>query len=765
MKIKSLVCLIGLLSIFSYVLGKDSYYYYRGDKIPLQLSDDSVRVYTEKGFSVSAKGVLRDVLDSSKVTSVEYMIKGDNNLTRQMSNRFYVQLFDSIADVQKLYRIAEETKTIIKGQVPNMADWYELIVHNSSINNSLEMSNYFYETGLFKDIDPGFCFDFTPSCVSDQNFSYQWGLPMINACNAWTITQGSSDTRIAIIDGNIYIPHNEFTSSQFVDLYNTTTHSSVPDVNYSYHGTMVCGIIAADHNHAKMAGVTPSCKIIPISYTTTEKDSVAARLASGFTWAVQHGADVINCSWGDHNGQFQYLHSAILESAIQDALTIGRGGKGCVVVFCAGNQNSTQLDYPAYVFSDIITVGAVNSSNSRATFSSYGDALDVVAPGVNIYSTTHTGGYDSESGTSFAAPHVSGIAALMLSVNPNLTQKDVSTIIESTAQKVLPNTYTYTTTSAHPNGAWNSEMGYGLVNAYAAVRKAKYEYIIGPKFVCDTAKFYVANVDLQSGAAVSWSINNSMWVTPPYSIIGQTNSDTVTVIHNSTGGIRTSPNNPRLDYSNILSVVIQIGDSTYSAQKTLRLPTGRIPTLSMTDSASLWRSGTSRTFTVSNCTNIPDSALYWTVKKIVLYQHPTIHSDTTVDYYYGRSLTYTATTPKSTLCNLNISVTNLLKECEPRTITKNFIVTRSFFLNAIQEEGMLNVNIESLETSPRSQRRVLGDAECTLELWHTIYGCMKTQTVHATNEQISISGLPQGTYILLLKEKGEITAHTKIQIL
>ena len=106
--------------------------------------------------------------------------------------------------------------------------------------------------------------------------------------------------------------------------------------------------------------------------------------------------------------------------------------------------------------------------------SANGDNLDVMAPGDNIYSTsTDYTGYKSDAGTSYAAPHVSGIAALMLSVNPNLTGQQVRDIIETTAQKIGSiYEYPYSNSSQHPNGTWNFDMGYGLVDAYAAVQKA-----------------------------------------------------------------------------------------------------------------------------------------------------------------------------------------------------------------------------------------------------------------------------------------------------
>jgi len=125
---------------------------------------------------------------------------------------------------------------------------------------------------------------------------------------------------------------------------------------------------------------------------------------------------------------------------------------------------------PANSNPDILTVGAITSSGSRSDFSNYGSQLDVVAPGTDILSTVPNNLIGNSSGTSMASPHVAGIAALVLSVNPCLTGKQVRDIIEQTAQKV--GNYSYANDSDRYNGAWNNEMGYGLVNAYEAVKKA-----------------------------------------------------------------------------------------------------------------------------------------------------------------------------------------------------------------------------------------------------------------------------------------------------
>ena len=144
-------------------------------------------------------------------------------------------------------------------------------------------------------------------------------------------------------------------------------------------------------------------------------------------------------------------------------MTKGRDGKGCVIVFAAGNDNHI-VSYPANYRDNILTVGAIDSTGVRTYYSNYGDKLDVVAPGHYILSTIPGNTIGWMNGTSMACPHVAGVAALILERNPSLTARQVNDIIEKTARKITVNYDTY-----KRNGTWNMLYGYGLVDAYNAV--------------------------------------------------------------------------------------------------------------------------------------------------------------------------------------------------------------------------------------------------------------------------------------------------------
>lgn len=128
--------------------------------------------------------------------------------------------------------------------------------------------------------------------------------------------------------------------------------------------------------------------------------------------------DIISNSWSS-SVRFQ-----VIDEAIENAISRGRNGKGCIVVFATGNEN-TGVAYPANANPNILSVGSITSGGKRSNFSNYGNSLDVVAPGTHILSTLPNNRTGYNSGTSMACPHVAGIAALVLSVNPNLTGKEV----------------------------------------------------------------------------------------------------------------------------------------------------------------------------------------------------------------------------------------------------------------------------------------------------------------------------------------------------
>ena len=280
------------------------------------------------------------------------------------------------------------------------------------------------------------------------------------------------------------------------------------------HGTRVAGIVGAKSNNSRgIAGVSGGnnnvgITMIPFCVGIAAPDGSV--IDDAIIDAVDRGVRIIQLSLSI--GQTNAINAAI-EYAHQNNV---------VVVCAAGNYSSSTVSYPAS-HPNVIAVGGTDKNNRRASFAQYGQNLDVVAPAVGIYSTALNNNYNSEDGTSFAAPQVSGVAALILSVRPDLTGQQVRNVIEQTAQKV--GGYSYATTSGRPNGTWNQEMGYGLVDAYAAVY-AVAPRLSGPTSVCNQATYTIKN--LPQGATVQWSSsNNSMTL--------QSGQGTATALFRQTG--------------------------------------------------------------------------------------------------------------------------------------------------------------------------------------------------------------------------------------
>ena len=237
--------------------------------------------------------------------------------------------------------------------------------------------------------------DITRSVPSDPLFYQQWGLynslypgkdinmsPIWNS-NRWNYITGKN-IKIAIIDAGVDTTHIDLSANIDSISYDTETgnssHIYYYESNYS-HGTHCAGIAAAvKDNGIHIAGVAPNAKIVSISNSLHLIEYNSELLANGIIWACDHGVDVISCSWGA-------APNPLLNNAIQYALTNGRHGKGCVIVFAAGNEGNSYVSYPANCNDMILTVGAIKNDGKRWPNSNYGEQLDLVAPGVGIIST------------------------------------------------------------------------------------------------------------------------------------------------------------------------------------------------------------------------------------------------------------------------------------------------------------------------------------------------------------------------------------------
>lgn len=250
---------------------------------------------------------------------------------------------------------------------------------------------------------------------------YQWDLPLINTNLGWNITKGSSDVIIAVVDTGVDTNHKDL-KTKLVDGYNAINPGQAPmdDVG---HGTHVAGVIGAHTNNQEgIAGMTWNNPIMPVKVLDNSGAGSSYSVAEGIIWAADHGAKVINLSLGNY-AQGAFLHDAIRYAYDKDV----------VIVAATGNDNTNQPGYPA-AYPEVFAVSATNQDESKASYSNYGDYVDVVAPGTSIASTYPNNQYAALSGTSMACPHVTALAGLIRSANPSLTNKQVYDVMRQTVK-------------------------------------------------------------------------------------------------------------------------------------------------------------------------------------------------------------------------------------------------------------------------------------------------------------------------------------------
>jgi len=305
---------------------------------------------------------------------------------------------------------------------------------------------------------------------NDEYFSMQWhlhntgqsgGTPGadIRAPEAWEITTGDPNIVVAVLDCGVDLNHPDLINN-LLPGYDFLEDDDRPEPTDDWdvdHGTACAGLVAAQgDNGIGVSGVTWNCKIMPIRLYNYTSICTQADMATAFRWAAAHGADVLSNSWGLDNSSTPIIQSGI--SDVTKAGGTGRDGKGCVVLFAAGND-SGPIPYPIK-YPEVISIGATDPCDIRWHYSNYGPELDIVAPSgcwldhcvvpMPMWTTdiAGSGGWDeynlldvnildytdSMGGTSGACPLAAGVAALILSIEPDLTSEEVRHFLERSAK-------------------------------------------------------------------------------------------------------------------------------------------------------------------------------------------------------------------------------------------------------------------------------------------------------------------------------------------
>jgi thermitase len=307
----------------------------------------------------------------------------------------------------------------------------------------------------------------------------QYAIKITQAVDAWNIQKGNSNIKIAILDEGVETDHPDL-ETIVVKSFDATDDDLFQEPNgWDGHGTACCGLAAARHKEFGIKGISAGCSVFAVRLAFSNapesewitSDPVIKR---AIDWSWENGADVLSNSWGGG------APSNTISNAFERARTQGRKGKGCVVVIAAGNEDAV-VNYPGNL-AEVLTVSASNEFDEPKTRfsrdgeswwgSCHGPEVDVAAPGVHNLTTDIRGvnGYNKNhnytdfNGTSSATPIVAGVAGLVLSANPDLTEKQVRDIITQSADKVGNVPY---------HEGHNDRMGFGRVNALNAVQMAK----------------------------------------------------------------------------------------------------------------------------------------------------------------------------------------------------------------------------------------------------------------------------------------------------
>lgn len=326
----------------------------------------------------------------------------------------------------------EQLKTYFKKHwKPNYVEPHYLYMTNESDTG-------FFDTGETSD---------QAEIPNDLLFSeYQWNLPIIEANRGWNLSKGSDDVIVGIVDTGVDLKHPDL-QGRLLKGYNVVSPGDDPTDDVG-HGTHVAGIISANVNNGEgIAGMMWGGKILPVKALDKSGSGTTYSVAQGIIWATDHGAKVINMSLGNY-ADAQFLHEAIKYAFERDV----------VLIAATGNDNTERPGYPA-AYPEVLSVSATDYNLQRASFSNYGDYIDVMAPGESIASTYPDNQYAALSGTSMASPHVAALAALIRSVNPDLKNTEVMDIIRKNVIDL-------------GDKGHDKYFGYGQIDVYAALRAA-----------------------------------------------------------------------------------------------------------------------------------------------------------------------------------------------------------------------------------------------------------------------------------------------------
>lgn len=400
----------------------------------------------------------------------------------------------------KRENILEEFGLVIVEELDFLPHGYTVKLTSSSQENPLKIAAKLQKRKEIETAEPDISFKVSRKYVpSDTLYKRQWHLKNrgdgiglkagadVRAEGAWDISRGSRDITVCVIDDGFDLEHPDFQAPDKIVAprdFGQDDSDPSPVMEDDNHGTACAGLAIAEENGTNVVGLAPMCSFMPVRYSTRLSDESIMKM---FQYAIDHHADVISCSWSAEPWNFPL--SAKMTGIIHKAATQGRrNGKGCVILFAAGNENRPldgekrgKISHQGFALhSDVIAVAACTSLYRHARYSNSGEEIAICAPsgdvpGRTITTTDRRGtkGYSSGdythyfSGTSASTPIAAGLAALILSVNPDLTSKEVKDIMMETAYKIKEKESKCQYVDGH-----SPCFGHGCIDAHKAVAYA-----------------------------------------------------------------------------------------------------------------------------------------------------------------------------------------------------------------------------------------------------------------------------------------------------
>jgi subtilisin family serine protease len=398
-------------------------------------SRNSLIIPEQQVADIQSVNPVNNDFDAKGVSKTTVLVKLKNKLSQSSTDSFTAKYNTTVKT--KLSAINVLALLIPAGQSPQQ------FIRTLKSDSQVAYAESDFRVLPDEDSDAGY---------NDPMLPEQYALQKVEAGKAWTVNPGKDTVKIAIVDTGVDLEHPDL-KAKLLDGYNALNPGQPPKDD-ARHGTHVSGIAAAIGNNAVgVAGLASNCKILPVKVLGANSGSLES-ISAGLIWAADHGADVVNMSLGT------YTENQTLGDAVKYAL-----GKNVVCIATMGNDNTEKKRYPA-AYPGMIAVGSTDENDKKSGFSNYGPWMTVSAPGSNILSTlptymsTGNSGYGKLSGTSMAAPLVTGLAGLIRSQNTGMSPKDVAKMIQDSADDL-------------GDSGYDKYFGAGRINALKAVKLAK----------------------------------------------------------------------------------------------------------------------------------------------------------------------------------------------------------------------------------------------------------------------------------------------------